>query len=96
MASKTTKQAAPWGHCALCGRAIYSAFTMTPAVCKPNGAPLYTVRAHTACAILAARKLTGAELAAARAAVAARLQSMEAFYLGLGAAVDPAGQGVTA
>lgn len=90
----TTAPAAssPWGTCILCGRPIYTAFVILPAVRGARGRTLYRARAHVACDALAAQKLTGAELTAARAALAEAQTAIETFYAGLVAA---AGQAVT-
>ena len=57
--------------CILCKRRILSAFVFVPVVCDRKGRPLYTAPAHAACVDLAAEELTGEDLTAARAALAA-------------------------
>jgi hypothetical protein len=77
--------------CILCKRRILSAFVYVAAVRDGRGRPLYTAPAHAACCDLAAQGLTGAELTAARAALAAGHDGLERLV----ASWQTAGQAVT-
>jgi hypothetical protein len=78
--------------CILCKRRILSAFVFVPVVCDRKGRPLYTAPAHAACADLAAEGLTGEDLTAARAVLAAGHDGLERLV----SSWQPAGQAVTA
>jgi hypothetical protein len=78
--------------CILCRRRILSAFVYVAAVRDRRGLPAYTAPAHAACADLAAQGLTGDDLTAARAALAAGHEGLERLV----ASWQPAGQAVTA
>lgn len=79
-------------RCAYCKRRILTAWVDVPAVCDRRGRPLYTAPAHAACVDLASQGLTGDDLTAARAALAASHDGLERLV----ASWPTAGQAVTA